>query len=137
MTVYIMNTTGLFSTMTKYSVDVEEISKEDVLEYLHPSSSNLIIQPLVNAIGHEATLDLWNEIFPQPEMQLHKEFVEINGMKSLKRISVDFKENDYAICFQLKSRLPVIKDLTKEELDKLDYKFILLHIVKQRNTPRY
>jgi hypothetical protein len=75
----------------------------------------LLVPEFVSAIGHEGTAKLLTEIlggFP----------VDVN------RISIKAVSGDVLIHFSLKQRLPEGKVLSKEELEKLEYEFVISEI---------
>ena len=69
----------------------------------------------ISAIGHESTAQLLSELLGLP--------VPVN------RVAVQLQLGDAAIVFQLLSRLPEGKILTKEELAEIRYQFYYVSII--------
>ena len=111
MTLYLMNTTGIFTTKKSLLIEYREISKDEAKLILE---DELKRDGVISAIGHQGTTDFLN--------------ILLDTNFPTQRHQVDFKVGDSAICFQLKSRLPEGTVLNKEELEKYEYKFTRLII---------
>jgi hypothetical protein len=94
MTVYVMNTTGVFTSQKKLTIQFSEVSIEHARE--------VIDDGFISAVGHESTANLISQLLD----------TEI----PLNRYSVDFKPGDIAICFQISPRPPEGVILTELEL---------------------
>jgi len=77
----------------------------------------------ISAIGHESTAQLLSELLGLP--------VPVN------RVAVQLGRGDVAVVFQLLSRLPEGKILTKEELAEIRYQFYYVSIIPRSPAPRW
>ena len=77
----------------------------------------------VSAIGHESTAAYLSELLGLP--------VPVN------RVAVQLGRGDVAVVFQLLSRLPEGKILTKEELAEIRYQFYYVSIIPRSPAPAW
>jgi hypothetical protein len=109
MTVYLLNSLIVpadFSTSRTIWVRMRRADIDEVRQLLH--------RGFVSAIGHESTSILLTELL---------------GVKvPFNRIAVSVKPGDIIIHFVLKTRLPEGKVLSYEELQQLDFNFIISEV---------
>ena len=77
----------------------------------------------ISAVGHESTAAFLSRLLGLP--------VPFN------RVAVQLERGDVAVVFQLLSRLPEGKILTKEELAEIRYQFYYVSIIPRSPAPRW
>jgi len=87
-------------------VKVKEISLEEARRILQSGFES--------AVGHESTAQLLSQL--------------LGFTVSANRVAIKLKQGDRAVVFQLLTRLPEGKVLTREELEKIPYKFYLVEV---------
>ena len=110
MKVYIFNTMIVpcdFESNNEFTVRLKKISKDQAVEILKNNE-------FVSAVGHQATADVLTEILG----------VQI----PMNRIAVKMERGDIGIHFFLKQRLPEGAVLGREDLERLEYDFILSEV---------
>jgi hypothetical protein len=108
MTVYLLNSLIVPADLTTpKKVIMRRASLTEV--------KRLLIPEFVSAVGHEGTAKLLTEI--------------LGGIPvNVNRISVKAVSGDVLIHFALKQRLPEGTVLSKEELEKLEYEFVISEV---------
>ena len=101
---------NMLSDVKEAKILVKEVETEDVRKILLNSG-------FVSAIGHSSTAQVLTQILGFE--------IPVN------RIPIKLTDKDILIVFQLLSRLEEGKILTKEELEKLTYKFYVVYIVDE------
>ena len=108
--VYISNAFSL--GMLKYDdvkLRIKKINVEEVRE--------IISSGFISAIGHASTAQILSEILGKK--------IEEN------RIQIQLDKDDILVVFQLLERLPEGKVLSREELEKINYKFYLVELAEK------
>jgi hypothetical protein len=103
---YILNTTGIFTTEKQLFVSYEETDLE--------TARVLAQRGFKSAVGHKSTAKILSDL------------LEVEVKTSRKQL--DMKPGDYVLCFQLKTRPLEGSILTVEQLEELGYKFTYLSI---------
>jgi hypothetical protein len=109
MTVYLLNSLIVpidFSKLASVWVRMRKAEVDEVRQ--------LLSQGFVSAIGHEGTARLLTEL--------------LGVQVPYNRVSVSLQPGDVAIHFVLRARLPEGKILSYEELQNLDYYFVVSEV---------
>jgi len=92
----------------KATVTLERVTVEEVKKMIQDFA-------FTSAVGHQGTAELLSNLLGVP--------IPAN------RIAVHLEKGDVGIHFALRTRLPEGKVLSKEELEKLEYEFIISRVV--------
>jgi hypothetical protein len=109
MTVYLLNSLVIPVDFLKTPVVWVRMRKADIKEVMQ-----VLQRGFMSAIGHEGTARLLTEL--------------LGVQVPYNRVSVSLQPGDVAIHFVLKTRLPEGKVLSYEELQQLDFVFIISEV---------
>ena len=93
---------------SEVTLKVTEVSVQSVKELLHS-------QTFTSAIGHQGTADIVTSL--------------LNVAVPMNRVSIKLQKGDTLVVFQLLTRVEEGRVLSKEELEKLPFKFFLVEVL--------